>query len=34
MYIVGSIYIKWEPIIVLIEQESGHEWDLGLKIDF
>ena len=25
MYIVGSLYIKREPIIVLIEQDSGHE---------
>ena len=29
---VGSIYIKREPIIVLIEQDSSHEWDLGLEI--
>ena len=29
MYIVGSIYIKREPIIVLIEQDSGHEMGFG-----
>ena len=31
MYIVGSIYIKREPIIVLIEQDSGHE--MGFEFD-
>ena len=29
MYLVGSIYIKREPIIVLIEQDSGHEMGFG-----
>ena len=29
MYIVGSVYIKMEPIIVLIEQDSGHEMGFG-----
>ena len=29
MYIVGSLYIKREPIIVLIEQDSGHEMGFG-----
>ena len=31
MYIVGSIYIKREPIIVLIEQDSGHEMRFGFE---
>ena len=31
MYIVGSIYIKREPIIVLIEQDSGHEMGFGFE---
>ena len=25
MYIIGSVYIKREPMIVLIEQDSSHE---------
>ena len=29
MYIVGSIYIKREPIIVLIEQNLGHNMRFG-----
>ena len=28
---VGSIYIKREPIIVLIEQDSGHEMGFGFN---
>ena len=31
MYIVGSIYIKRETIIVLIEQDSGHEMRFGFE---
>ena len=31
MYVVGSIYIKREPIIVLIEQDLGHEMGFGFK---
>ena len=31
MYIVGSVYIKREPIIVLIEQDSGHEMGFGFE---
>ena len=31
MYIVGSIYIKLEPIIVLIEQDSGHDMGFGFE---
>ena len=31
MYVVGSIYIKREPIIVLIEQGLGHEMGFGFK---
>ena len=31
MYIVGSVYIKMEPIIVLIEQDSGHEMGFGFN---
>ena len=31
MYIVGSLYIKREPIIVLIEQDSGHE--MGFRFE-
>ena len=31
MYIVGSLYIKREPIIVLIEQDSGHEMGFGFE---
>ena len=31
MYIVGSIYIKKEPIIVLIEQNSSHEMRFGFE---
>ena len=31
MYIIGSIYIKKEPIIVLIEQDSGHEMGFGFE---
>ena len=31
MYIVGSIYIKMEPIIVLIEQDSGHDMGFGFE---
>ena len=31
MYIVGSIYIKREPIIVLIEQDSGHDMGFGFE---
>ena len=28
---VGSIYIKREPIIVLIEQDSGHDMGFGFE---
>ena len=28
---VGSIYIKREPIIVLIEQDSGHDIGFGFE---
>ena len=28
---VGSIYIKREPIIVLIKQDLGHEMGFGFK---
>ena len=28
---VGSIYIKREPIIVLIEQDSGHNMGFGFE---
>ena len=31
MYIVGSIYIKREPIIVLIELDSGHNMRFGFE---
>ena len=31
MYIVGSIYIKRELIIVLIEQDLGHEMGYGFE---
>ena len=31
MYIVGSIYIKRKPIIVLIEQDLGHEMGFGFE---
>ena len=31
MYIVGSIYIKWELIIVLIEPDLGHEMGYGFE---
>ena len=31
MYIVGSIYIKREPIIVLIEQDLGHDMRFGFE---
>ena len=31
MYIVGIIYIKREPIIVLIEQDSAH--DMGFRFE-
>ena len=31
MYIVGSIFIKREPIIVLIEQDSSHEMGFGFE---
>ena len=31
MYIVGSIYIKLEPIIVLIEQDLGHDMGFGFE---
>ena len=31
MYIVGSIYIKREPIIMFIEQDSGHEMGFGFE---
>ena len=31
MYIVGSIYIKREPIIVLIKQDLGHEMEIGFE---
>ena len=31
MYIAGSIYIKREPIIVLNEQDSGHDMGFGFE---
>ena len=31
MYIVGSIYIKKKLIIVLIEQDLGHEMGFGFE---
>ena len=31
MYIVGIIYIKREPIIVLIKQDLGHEMGFGFE---
>ena len=31
MYIVVSIYIKREPIIMLIEQDLGHERGFGFE---
>ena len=31
MFIVGSIFIKREPIIVLIEQDSSHEMGFGFE---
>ena len=31
MFIVGSIFIKREPIIVLIEQDLSHEMGFGFE---